>query len=188
MGATPQHEVATLAGGCYWCLEAVFERLRGVESVVSGFAGGHVTQPSYREVCAGTTGHAEVIRVTFDPAVVQYRELLELFFAFHDPTTPDRQGPDVGPQYRSAVFPHDPAQRATALEVIAQLTRDEVFPAPIVTTVEEPGEFFPAPEYHQGYYRANAQQPYCRAMIAPKVAKLRARYAGRLKPESAPTS
>jgi peptide-methionine (S)-S-oxide reductase len=179
-------ELATLAGGCYWCIEAVFEQLKGVTGVVSGFSGGHVKNPSYREVCDGTTGHAEVVQVTFDPAVVSYRELLEIFFAFHDPTTLNRQGPDQGTQYRSAIFTHTPEQAKTAHEVIAALTKDGVFGAPIVTEVTPFDVFYPAKAEHQGYYRNNSSQPYCQAMISPKVAKLRKQYAARLK--SAPAT
>lgn len=170
-------ENAVLAGGCFWCLEAVFERLRGVERVVSGYTGGGTRQPSYREVCTGTTGHAEAVQVTFDPAVLAYRDLLQLFFAFHDPTTLDRQGPDEGTQYRSAIFPADAEQERIAREVIDELTRERTFPAPIVTRIEPTAPFFAAEDHHQGYYRRNGEQPYCRAMIAPKVAKLRAKYA-----------
>ena len=178
-------ETATLAGGCFWCLEAVFERLQGVEQVVSGYTGGGAHEPSYREVCTGQTGHAEAVRVTFDPSVLSYRELLGVFFAFHDPTTLDRQGPDVGSQYRSAIFPTGPDQDRVAREVIDALTRDQVFGAPIVTRLEPAAPFFAAEEHHQGYYRQNTEQPYCRAMIAPKVAKLRAKYAGLLREEPA---
>jgi peptide-methionine (S)-S-oxide reductase len=178
---TPSREIATLAGGCFWCLEAVFEQLRGVEKVVSGYAGGAAPNPTYKQVCTGTTGHAEVVQITFDPAVISYRELLELFFAFHDPTTLNRQGDDVGTQYRSAIFVHSPEQRAVAGEVIAALTREGAFDAPIVTEVATLDTFFPAEGYHQGYYRANAGQPYCNATITPKMAKLRAKYASRLK-------
>ena len=178
-------ETATLAGGCFWCLEAVFERLRGVERVVSGYTGGGARQPSYHEVCTGTTGHAEAVRVTFDPRVLGYRDLLGVFFAFHDPTTLDRQGPDVGTQYRSAIFPEGPEQERIARDVIEHLTREQVFGAPIVTRIEPAAPFFAAETYHQGYYRQNSEQPYCRAMIAPKVAKLRAKYADLLREEPA---
>src|SRR5215831_11986624 len=147
-------ETATLAGGCFWCLEAVFERLRGVERVVPGYTGGGGAA-SYRDVCSGRTGHAEAIQVTFDPGEVSFRELLELFFAFHDPTTLDRQGPDVGSQYRSAIFPHTPEQRAIAEQVIGELTRANVFDAPIVTAIEPDAPFHPAEDYHQGYFRAH---------------------------------
>lgn len=176
-----KRETATLAGGCFWCLEAVFERLRGVDRVVSGYIGGKTDAPTYHDVCGGRTGHAEAVQVTFDPAVVPYRELLELFFAFHDPTTLDRQGPDVGTQYRSAIFPHSPEQDRAAREVIEKLTQDEVFGAPIVTRIEPDAPFHAAETYHQGYYDRNPDQGYCRAMIAPKISKLRAKYADRLR-------
>jgi peptide-methionine (S)-S-oxide reductase len=174
-------EIATLAGGCFWCLEAVFERLKGVERVVSGYSGGRLPSPTYDQVSTGTTGHAECLQVRFDPEVLPYRVLLQVFFAFHDPTTPNRQGPDAGTQYRSAIFWHDPGQLATAREVIAELTKDGVFDAPIVTEVVPFTAFHPAEGYHQGYYDRNRGQPYCRVVIAPKLAKLRKLYAGRLK-------
>jgi peptide-methionine (S)-S-oxide reductase len=174
-------ETATLAGGCFWCLEAVFERLKGVERVVSGYSGGSVQDPTYEQVSTGMTGHAECLQVTFDPAVLSYRDLLRIFFAFHEPTTMNRQGPDVGTQYRSAIFWHDPVQQATARRVIAELTKDGVFDAPIVTEVVPLTVFTRAESYHQGYYDQNRNQPYCRVVIAPKVAKLRRLYAGRLK-------
>lgn len=174
-------ETATLAGGCFWCLEAVFERLEGVNQVVSGYTGGRVPDPSYAAVCTGLTGHAEAIQIRFDPAVVGYRDLVELFFAFHDPTTLNRQGPDVGTQYRSAIFVHSAEQRAVAEEVVATLTREGVFDAPIVTEITEAGPFYPAEASHQQYYQRNQGQPYCQATIAPKMAKLRTRYADRLK-------
>lgn len=178
-----ERKVATLAGGCFWCLEAVFERLQGVERVVSGYAGGRAGTTSYEEVCTGATGHAEVVQLRFDPAAISYRDLLQVFFAFHDPTTPNRQGADVGTQYRSAIFCHDAGQRAEAEAVIAELTRDAVFPAPIVTQVEDLREFLAAEDYHQGYFRTHPTQPYCAAVIAPKVAKLRQKLASRLKPD-----
>ncbi|MBI1795609.1 MAG: peptide-methionine (S)-S-oxide reductase MsrA [Candidatus Eisenbacteria bacterium] len=176
---TTTRENATFAGGCFWCLEAVFEQLQGVEKVVSGYAGGHVANPTYKQVCAGTTGHAEVVRITFDPSVISYRELLEFFFAFHDPTTPDRQGHDVGTQYRSAIFFETPEQKATAEATIAELASQ--FDDPIVTEVAPLGAFHLAEDYHQGYYRENPGQPYCNATITPKMAKLRAKYGARLK-------
>jgi peptide-methionine (S)-S-oxide reductase len=179
--AAPDLEIATLAGGCFWCLEAVFERLAGVEQVVSGYTGGWIPRPSYEQVCSGTTGHAEAVQVRFDPGVLSYRELLEIFFAFHDPTTLNRQGPDVGTQYRSAIFPHNADQERTAREVIAALDAARVFPGPIVTAIEPLAEFYPAEPYHQQYYRRNPRQAYCAAVIAPKVAKLREQYAARLK-------
>jgi len=174
-------ETATLAGGCYWCLEAIYEQLQGVESVVSGFSGGHVKNPSYREVCDGDTGHAEVVQVTFDPKIISYRELIDFFFAFHDPTTLNRQGADVGDQYRSAIFYHSPEQKAIAMAVVETLTKDHVFKDPIVTEITPFEAFYPADLKHQGYYRANSDQPYCRATITPKVTKLRQKYAARLK-------
>ncbi len=174
-------ETATLAGGCFWCLEAVFEPLEGVRKVVSGYSGGTTPHPSYEQVCTGTTGHAESIQITFDPAVLPYRDLLGIFFAFHDPTTLDRQGPDVGTQYRSAIFYNSPEQKAVAQEVIADLARQKVFDAPIVTQVVPLTAFYPAESYHQGYYQKHPDQPYCQIMIAPKVRKLREKYAARLR-------
>jgi peptide-methionine (S)-S-oxide reductase len=172
--------LATFAGGCFWCLEAVFERLRGVERVVSGYTGGHVAEPDYYAVCSGLTGHAEAVQVRFDPAVISYRDLLEIFFAFHDPTTLNHQGPDIGTQYRSAIFTHSAEQEETARQVIADLTRAGTFGRPIVTQVVPAGAFWAAEASHQQYYQRNAAQPYCQAMIAPKVAKLREKYATRL--------
>jgi peptide-methionine (S)-S-oxide reductase len=174
-------DVATVAGGCFWCLETVFERLRGVERVVSGYTGGTVPHPSYEAVCSGTTGHAEAVQITFDPAVISYRQLLEIFFAFHDPTTPNRQGADVGTQYRSAIFYHSPDQEQSAREVIASLEAERIWPAPIVTEVVPLETFYPAEAYHQSYYQRNPAQAYCQATIAPKVAKLRRHYAAALK-------
>ena len=182
----PMTETATLAGGCFWCLEAIFEQLEGVERVVSGYAGGAVADPSYEALCTGTTGHAEVVQVTFDPARISYRDLLEIFFAFHDPTTLNRQGHDVGTQYRSAIFHASPEQKATAEEVIRELDAARVFDGPIVTQVAPLEAFYSAEGYHQGYYRGNSDQPYCRATISPKVAKLRSKYAARLKASAAP--
>jgi peptide-methionine (S)-S-oxide reductase len=178
---TSHHEVATLAGGCFWCLDAVFRGLKGVEQVVSGYAGGTVPNPSYEAVCTGRTGHAEVVQVTFDPAVLSYRDLVEVFFGIHDPTTLNRQGADAGTQYRSAIYYHSPEQEHTAREVIAALERDQVFDAPIVTEVAPASEFYPAEEYHQDYFRRNPGQGYCRAVIAPKVAKFRKEHLERLK-------
>ncbi len=174
-------ETATLAGGCFWCLEAVFADLRGVARVVSGYSGGHVENPTYRAVCDGTTGHAEVVQITFDPQVISYRELLEIFFTIHDPTTLNRQGGDVGTQYRSAIFYHTPEQRETAAAVIAELGAAGVWDAPIVTEVAPLSVFYAAEDYHQEYYRNNASQPYCRAVVAPKVAKVRQKYMEKLK-------
>jgi peptide-methionine (S)-S-oxide reductase len=179
--AVQDRESATLAGGCFWCLEAVYKELRGVRSVVSGYAGGDVPRPTYSQVCEGTTGHAEVVQVTFDPRQVSFRELLEVFFTIHDPTTLNRQGADVGSQYRSAVFYHSPAQRETAEQTIAELTAAHVWDAPIVTEVTPLTEFYAAEDYHQDYFEKNPFQPYCRAVVAPKVAKLRKHFLDKLK-------
>jgi peptide-methionine (S)-S-oxide reductase len=182
-------ETATLGGGCFWCIEAVFERLAGVEKVVSGYAGGATARPTYEQVCSGTTGHAEVIQVTFDPTVVSYRDLLEVFFAFHDPTTPDRQGADRGTQYRSVILYHSPEQKQTAEDVIRDLDARGYWDVPIVTQVVPLEAFHPAEDYHQGFYRLNPDQPYCRALIPPKLAKLKAKYRELLKDtESAASS
>jgi peptide-methionine (S)-S-oxide reductase len=174
-------EIATLGGGCFWCLEAAFQQLAGVQAVTSGYCGGTVEQPTYQQVCDGATGHAEVVRVEFDPAVLDYRTLLTTFFTIHDPTTPDRQGHDIGSQYRSAIFTHSPAQEATARALIAELAAARVWPAPIVTTVLPAPTFWPAEEYHRDYYLRNPEQGYCLAVVAPKVAKLRQKFAARLK-------
>lgn len=178
-------DTATLAAGCFWCVEAVFERIKGIEKSVSGYIGGRHPNPSYEAVCTGVTGHAEAVRLTFDPDVISYREILEFFFAFHDPTTLNRQGADTGTQYRSAIFPNSPEQKATAEQVIAELTAAKAFDAPIVTTIEPDAPFYEAEAYHQGYYRAHPSQGYCNAVIPPKLAKLRAKYRDRLKPEAA---
>lgn len=172
---------AILAGGCFWCTEAVMKDVRGVQKVESGYIGGHTPAPDYRSVCSGTTGHAEAVRVTFDPAQVSYRDLLGLFFATHDPTTLNRQGADVGTQYRSAVFPLNPEQDAQAREVMANLAAQDVFGKPIVTTVEPATTFHVAEDYHQDYYANNPNQGYCMAVIAPKVAKLRQYYGDKLR-------
>lgn len=178
---TRQTEVAVFGGGCFWCLEAVFERLQGVDKVVSGYSGGARPAPSYEQVCSGATGHAEVIEITFDPAVRSYRELVELFFAFHDPTTLNRQGPDSGTQYRSVIFTTTPEQGVTAREVVAAFSVDGTFDDPIVTEITPLETFWPAEEYHQQYFQRNPSRAYCAAMIAPKVAKLRQRYAAVVK-------
>ena len=174
-------ETATLAGGCFWCLEAVYNELRGVERVISGYAGGHVPNPTYEQVCSGSTGHAEVVQVTFDPEVISYREILEVFFTIHDPTTLNRQGADVGTQYRSAIFYHSPEQEQVAREVIAATNASGIWRAPLVTQLEPLHRFYPAEVYHQNYYERNPYQPYCQVIIAPKVAKVRERYLARLK-------
>lgn len=175
------HTVATLAGGCFWCLESVFNRLRGVESAVSGYMGGHTPNPVYADICNGDSGHAEVVQVTFDPAEISYRELLEIFFTLHDPTQLDRQGNDVGTQYRSGIFFHSPEQKSEAEAVIAELAAARQFDAPIVTEVTEAATFYPAEDYHQGYFEQNPNQPYCQFVVAPKVMKARTKYVDRLK-------
>ena len=174
-------EVATLGGGCFWCLEAVYEDLRGVEAVESGYSGGSVPNPTYREVCSETTGHAEVVRVTSDPEVVSYAEVLRVFFSIHDPTTLNRQGADVGTQYRSAIFYHDEEQRRVAEEVISELEAADVWGRPIVTEVTPAGAYYRAEEYLQNYFRDTPIQPYCQVIIAPKVAKFRKEHLDRLK-------
>lgn len=174
-------EVATLAGGCFWCLEAVFDDLQGVLSVESGYSGGAVANPSYEAVCTGRTGHAEVIQVTFDPAVVSYADLLRVFFTIHDPTTLNRQGADVGTQYRSAIFTHSPAQEETARAVVAEITDAAIWPEAIVTEIAPFTEFFIAEPYHQEYFARNPHQGYCQVVIAPKVAKFRKNFYDRLK-------
>jgi peptide-methionine (S)-S-oxide reductase len=174
-------QTATLGGGCFWCIEAVFQQLQGVETVVSGYAAGHMEDPDYEAVCEGSTGHAEVVQVTFDPAVLSYREVLEVFFTVHDPTTPDRQGADVGEQYRSIILTHSPDQEREAKAILAEMTKEEVFEAPIVTQVEPAGKFYPAEEHHQDYYRRNPAQGYCQAVIRPKLAKFRKNWTQKLK-------
>ena len=178
---TGKREQATLAGGCFWCLEGVYEQLKGVERVVSGYSGGRVANPSYEAVCSGNTGHAEVVQVTFDPDVVSYRDLLEIFFTIHDPTTLNRQGADTGTQYRSAIYYHTPEQKATAEAVIADLAAKQLWDDPIVTEVTKLDTFYPAEDYHQHYFARNPTQGYCRAVVAPKVAKFRKQFLSRLK-------
>lgn len=174
-------EQATLGGGCFWCLDAAFAQLRGVERVVSGYIGGHLPNPKYEHVCSGRTGHAEVVQITFDPDAISFDDLLDVFFAIHDPTTLNRQGADVGTQYRSAIFPHSPQQEQQARQKIAALDAAGIWPNPIVTTIEPLTEFYPAEAYHQGYYEANPQQGYCQVVINPKLAKLRQKFADRLR-------
>ena len=174
-------EVATLGGGCFWCLEAVYDELKGVEEVVSGYAGGRVANPTYEQVCSGRTGHAEVVQLTFDPRVISFEELLEVFFTIHDPTTPNRQGHDIGTQYRSIILSHSPEQQAIAQETIARLEAAGIWDAPIVTEVVPLTAFYPAEDYHQEYFRNNPQQPYCRVVVAPKVAKARKEFLAKLK-------
>ena len=174
-------EVATLAGGCFWCLEAVFDDLEGVTDVVSGYSGGHVSRPTYKHVCTGETGHAEVVQVTFDPAAISYRDLLKVFFTIHDPTTLNRQGADIGTQYRSAIFYHSPEQKRAAEEIIAELSAAKLWDRPVVTEVTAFQAFYPAEDYHQEYFRRNPTQPYCQMVVAPKVVKFRKQYLQQLK-------
>jgi peptide-methionine (S)-S-oxide reductase len=178
-------EQATLGGGCFWCLEAVYKDLRGVSAVMSGYAGGHVANPGYKQVCSGTTGHAEVVQVDFDPAEISYADLLRVFFTIHDPTTLDRQGHDVGSQYHSIILTHSDAQRATAEAVIAEVTEQKIWPAPIVTQVEKLGVFYPAEPEHHDYFARNPFAGYCQAVVGPKVAKFRKAFAQRLKKAAA---
>ena len=178
-------QTATLAGGCFWCLEAVFDEVKGVAGVESGYAGGHVDNPSYRAVCNGDTGHAEVIQVHFDPSIVSYRDLLNVFFAIHDPTTLNRQGADVGTQYRSAIFYHDDEQKKTAEELIKDLNAQKIWDRPIVTQIEKLDKFFMAEDYHQEYFARNPYQPYCMAVVAPKVSKFRKHFLELLKKQPA---
>jgi peptide-methionine (S)-S-oxide reductase len=181
MMAQAGHEAATLGGGCFWCLEAVFKDLRGVVSVMSGYAGGHVDNPTYEAVCGKKTGHAEVVRVVFDPAELSYADLLRVFFTIHDPTTKDRQGADVGPQYRSVILAHSPEQEATARQVIAALDAAAIWDDPIVTELVPEAPFWPAEPEHHDYFARNPWSGYCRAVVAPKVAKFRKTFAERLK-------
>jgi peptide-methionine (S)-S-oxide reductase len=179
------YQIATLAGGCFWCLEAVFDELNGVLSVESGYSGGRVDNPTYKNVCNGTTGHAEAVQVTFDPATLSYRDLLRVFFTVHDPTTLNRQGADVGTQYRSAIFYHNEEQRADAEAVIREIGDEKLWPGPIVTEVAKFDKFFIAEDYHQEYFVNNPYQPYCMAVVAPKVIKFRKHFTERLKKQPA---
>jgi peptide-methionine (S)-S-oxide reductase len=174
-------EVATLAGGCFWCLEAVYDQLKGVISVESGYSNGHVANPSYRQVCSGNTGHAEVVRITYDPSVITFRDLLDVFFTIHDPTTLNRQGSDIGTQYRSAILFHSPEQERIAHEVIDELNQAKLWPNPIVTEVKPVSNYSEAEDYHQEYFANNKYQPYCQVVVAPKVAKFRKHYFEKLK-------
>lgn len=179
--STQEKELATLGGGCFWCLEAVFDQVKGVESVESGYMGGEHPNPTYEAICTGRTGHAEIIHIAFDPKIISFRELLEIFFGIHDPTTLNRQGNDTGTQYRSAIFYHSAEQEATAKEVIGKLTKDELFDSPIVTEVVPASTFFVAEDYHQEYFAQNPSQPYCAYLISPKIAKFRQRFTDKLK-------
>jgi len=174
--ATSRRETATLGGGCFWCLDAVFRELRGVDRVVAGYAGGTVPRPSYELVCTGRSGHAEVVQVTYDPAAISFRDLLEVFFTIHDPTTLDRQGADVGTQYRSIIFYADDAQKQEAERIVRELEEQDVFGAPVVTRIEPLDAFYPAEAYHQDYYARNERQAYCQVVIAPKLSKFRSRF------------
>jgi peptide-methionine (S)-S-oxide reductase len=176
----PKNEIATLGGGCFWCLDPIFDELRGVEEVLVGYAGGHVDNPSYKLVCTGTSGHAEVVQINFDPEVISYKELLQIFFSVHDPTTSNRQGADIGPQYRSIILYHDNTQKATAEQVIQEIEAEGIWSAPIVTEVVPFSEFYIAEDYHQRYFEKNPGQGYCRVVIAPKVAKFRKLYQEKL--------
>ncbi len=181
MSNDDRYEVATLGGGCFWCLEAVYDEVEGVVSVESGYTGGKVENPSYKQVCTGTTGHAEVVRVTFDPQVITYREILEIFFSIHNPTTLNRQGADVGAQYRSVIFYHDEAQKRTAQEVIREIEQERLWDDPIVTQLVPFEKFYMAEDYHQEYFKKNPYQGYCQMVIAPKVTKFRQKFAERLR-------
>ena len=180
-GASPTREVATLASGCFWCTEAVFNEIRGVERVESGYSGGTVPSPNYEQVCTGTTGHAETVQVTFDPTVISFKDILQLFFTTHDPTTQDRQGADVGTQYRSAIFYHNADQRSTAEQVIKEINASKVWKRPIVTEVSPFKTFYKAEDYHQNFYQNNPSYGYCKVVIDPKIAKLRKQYQDMLK-------
>ena len=181
MSVPPTGEIATLAGGCFWCLEAVCDELRGVVDVTSGYAGGHVPNPSYQQVCGGDTGHAEVVRIAFDPSKVSYREILEVFFTIHDPTTLNRQGADVGTQYRSAIFYHSDEQKRVAEEVMSEIAAEGIWKNPIVTELQPAPEFYPAEDYHQEYFARNPNQGYCQVVVAPKVAKFRSKFLSKLR-------
>lgn len=181
MSVNENKAVATLAGGCFWCLEAAYKKLMGVEDVVSGYTGGDTEDPTYEEVCSGTTGHAEAVQITHDPKVINYRELLEVFFTLHDPTTLNRQGHDIGTQYRSAIFTHNPEQAQEAEAMIAELDAAKIWNSKIVTEVVPVGTFYPAEDYHRDYYERNQQQPYCQVTIYPKLAVFRMKFAEKLK-------
>jgi peptide-methionine (S)-S-oxide reductase len=178
------YEIASLGGGCFWCLEAIYDQLRGVQDVVSGYSGGHAENPTYEAVCSGRTGHAEVVQITFDPEIISFKEILDVFFTIHDPTTLNRQGADVGTQYRSVIFYHSPDQKDVAEETIHELNREGIWSKPIVTEVSPFEVFYPAEDYHQEYFQRNPYQGYCRVVIEPKVVKFRKQYLDRLKIEA----
>jgi peptide-methionine (S)-S-oxide reductase len=180
----PTEETATLGGGCFWCLEAVYQQMEGVLAVESGYMGGSLPNPTYQQVCTGSTGHVEVVQVKFDPAISSYRDILEVFFAIHDPTSLDRQGDDAGIQYRSVIFYHGDAQRQAAEHTIAELNAEHIWPAPIVTEVRAAEPFYPAEDYHQDYFRNHPSQPYCAVVVAPKVSKFRQKFAAKLRKEA----
>ena len=177
----PANEVATLGGGCFWCLDAVYRQLRGVVKVESGYAGGTKPNPTYRDVCSGQTGHAEVVQITFDPSLIAYRDLLDVFFTIHDPTTKDRQGGDIGSQYRSIILTHSDDQARVAREAVAEVEAEKLYDDPIVTEIEPLTTFYSAERYHQDYFADNARQPYCQAVIAPKVAKFRQKFLAKMR-------
>jgi peptide-methionine (S)-S-oxide reductase len=177
----PNTEIATLGGGCFWCLEALYQQVEGVISIVSGYMGGHVENPTYQQVCSGGAGHVEVAQLTFDPAIIPYREILEVFFAIHDPTSFDRQGNDAGPQYRSVIFYHSDEQHAVADDLIRELNAEGIWDRPIVTEVRAAETFYPAEDYHQNYFRNHPAQPYCAFVIAPKVRKFREKFTSKLR-------
>jgi peptide-methionine (S)-S-oxide reductase len=177
----PTQEITTLGGGCFWCLEAVFDDMAGVISVESGYMGGHVENPTYRAICTGSTGHVEVVQVTFDPSITTFRDILEVFFAIHDPTTRDRQGNDSGPQYRSAIFYHSPQQKAVAEEVIREIEKEKLWSNPVVTEVRPAEKFYVAEDYHQEYFQNNPNQPYCSYIVAPKLKKFREKFKQKVK-------
>ncbi len=176
-----EREVATLGGGCFWCLEAIFSELEGVEKVESGYSGGMVAHPTYEQVCTGTTGHAEVVQIAFDPKAISFKEILKIYFAMHDPTTLNRQGADVGTQYRSIIFYHNDGQKATAEQVIKEMIMAKVWDSPVVTQIEPFKAFYKAEDYHKDYFKKHREQPYCKLVIAPKIAKLREYYRKKLK-------
>ena len=175
------NEIATLGGGCFWCLEAVFDKLNGVTSVESGYTGGQINNPTYEDICTGTTGHAEVVRITFDPAVISFQEILDVFFTIHDPTTLNRQGNDRGTQYRSVIYYHSPAQKEAAEKMVAELNKANEWGSPLVTEVTPTVTFYPAEDYHQEYFEHHPNQPYCMVIVAPKVVKASEKFAHKLK-------
>lgn len=179
-----QLQHATLGGGCFWCIESAFKQVQGILDAESGYAGGHLANPTYEQVCNGTTGHAEVVRLAFDPNQISYREILEILFALHDPTQLNRQGNDIGPQYRSAIFTHDDQQHEVATAIIAEMEQDKTWAEPIVTIVEPLSNYYPAEAYHRDYYANNPQQPYCAMVVGPKLAKFKQTFASRLKPSA----